>query len=103
MRDDSAEILFESFLQEAIVSSSGTDRDVHSLMLSIQRWNKAIQQLQRQRSKILQFSARRSRTFNVPKQGGDRGREVGGRDERNESPVKLVLKHFGVGLSIFVF
>ena len=27
----------------------------------------------------------------------------GGRDERNESPVKLVLKHFGVGLSIFVF
>ena len=34
MRDDSAEILFQSFLQEALVSSSGTDRDVHSLILS---------------------------------------------------------------------
>ena len=33
-RDDSAEILFQSFLQEALLSSSG--RDVHSLMLSIQ-------------------------------------------------------------------
>ena len=30
MKDDSAEILFQSFLQEAIVSSSGTGRDVHS-------------------------------------------------------------------------
>ena len=34
MRDDSAEILFQSFLQEALVSSSGMGRDVHSLMLS---------------------------------------------------------------------
>ena len=31
MRDDSAEILFQSFLQEAIVGSSGMDRGVHSL------------------------------------------------------------------------
>ena len=30
MRDDSAEILFKSFLQEAHVSSSGMGRDVHS-------------------------------------------------------------------------
>ena len=36
MRDDSAEILFQSFLQEALVSSSGMGRDVHSWMLSIQ-------------------------------------------------------------------
>ena len=35
MRDDSAEILFQPFLQEALVSSSGTGKDVHS-MLSIQ-------------------------------------------------------------------
>ena len=35
MRDDSAEIFFQSFLQEAIVSNSGMGRDVHSLMLSI--------------------------------------------------------------------
>ena len=35
MRDDSAEILFRSFLQEALVGSSGLGRDVHSLMLSI--------------------------------------------------------------------
>ena len=34
--DDSAEILFQRFLQEANVSSSGMGRDVHSLMLSIQ-------------------------------------------------------------------
>ena len=34
MTDDAADILFQSFLQEALVSSSGTDRDVHSLMLS---------------------------------------------------------------------
>ena len=38
MRDDSAEILFQSFLLEALVSSSGTGRDVHSLMLSIQHF-----------------------------------------------------------------
>ena len=31
MMDDSAEILFQSFLQEALVSSSGMGRDVHSL------------------------------------------------------------------------
>ena len=35
MRDNSAEILFQSFLQEALVSSSGMGRDVQSLMLSI--------------------------------------------------------------------
>ena len=34
--DDSAEILFQSFLQEALVSSSGMGRDVHfSFALSI--------------------------------------------------------------------
>ena len=38
MRDNSAEILFQPFLQEAIVNSSGMDRDVHSLMLSIQHF-----------------------------------------------------------------
>ena len=39
MGDDSAEILFKSFLQEAFMSSSGMDRDVHSLMmLSIQHF-----------------------------------------------------------------
>ena len=38
MRDDSAEILFQSFLQEAHVSSSGMGKDVHSLMLSIQHF-----------------------------------------------------------------
>ena len=31
MTDDSGEILFQSFLQEAVVSSSGAGRDVHSL------------------------------------------------------------------------
>ena len=36
MMDDSAEILFQSFLQEARVSSSGIGRDVQSLMLPIQ-------------------------------------------------------------------
>ena len=36
IRDYSAEILFQSFLQEAMVSSSGIGRDVHSLMLTIQ-------------------------------------------------------------------
>ena len=36
MKDDSAEILFQSFLQEALVSSSGMGRDVHSLILSAQ-------------------------------------------------------------------
>ena len=35
MTDDSARILFKSFLQEATVQSSGMGRDVHSLMLSI--------------------------------------------------------------------
>ena len=33
MRDDSAEILFQSFLQKVLVSSSGLGKDVHSLML----------------------------------------------------------------------
>ena len=37
MRDDSVEILFQSFLQKALVSSSGMGRDVHSLMLSVQQ------------------------------------------------------------------
>ena len=36
--DMRAEILFQSFLQEAFVSSSDVDRDVHSLMLSIHRF-----------------------------------------------------------------
>ena len=36
--DDSAEILSQSFLQEAIVSTSGVGRDVYSLMLSTQRF-----------------------------------------------------------------
>ena len=35
MRVNSAEILFQSFLQETLVSSSGVGRDVPSLMLSI--------------------------------------------------------------------
>ena len=30
LRDDKAEILFQSFLQEALVSSSGRGRDVYS-------------------------------------------------------------------------
>ena len=34
MRTDSTEILFQSFLHEALVSSSGKGREVHSLMLS---------------------------------------------------------------------
>ena len=38
MTDDSAEILFLCFLQEALVSSSGIGSDVHSLMLSIQHF-----------------------------------------------------------------
>ena len=38
LRDDSAEILFQSFLQEALVSSSGIGRDVHYSMLSIQHF-----------------------------------------------------------------
>ena len=38
MRDDSAEIFFQSFMQEALVSSSGMGRDVHSLMMSIQHF-----------------------------------------------------------------
>ena len=36
MMNDSVEILFRPFLREAIVTSSGMDRDVHSLTLSIQ-------------------------------------------------------------------
>ena len=36
MSDDSAEILYQSFLREAIVSSSGKGRGVHFLTLSIQ-------------------------------------------------------------------
>ena len=35
MTDDSAEILFQSFLQEAIVSSSDMGRDVHSLTAAL--------------------------------------------------------------------
>ena len=38
MTEISAEILFQSFLQEAIVSSSGMGRNVHSLMMSIQHF-----------------------------------------------------------------
>ena len=34
IKDDSAEVLFQSFLQEALVSSSGMGRDVRSLALS---------------------------------------------------------------------
>ena len=36
MRDDSAEILFQRFLQETLVSSSGMDRDVPSLTFTLQ-------------------------------------------------------------------
>ena len=36
--DDSAEILFQSFLQEALVNSSAMGRDVISLLLSIQHF-----------------------------------------------------------------
>ena len=49
MRDDSAEILFQSFLQEALVSSPGIGRDVHSLKLSIQHF---LSQPHRPRSKV---------------------------------------------------
>ena len=38
MMDDSAEIFLQSFLQEAIVSSSGLGRDVHSETLSVQHF-----------------------------------------------------------------
>ena len=38
MKNDVAKILFQSFLQEAFVSSSGMGRDVHSFMLSTQRF-----------------------------------------------------------------
>ena len=38
MRDDSAGTLFQSFLQEALMSSSGMGRKFHSLMLSIQHF-----------------------------------------------------------------
>ena len=37
--DDSADFLFQSFLQEAIASSSGMDRDAHSFALSIQHFS----------------------------------------------------------------
>ena len=37
MRDGSAEILFQSFLQEALVSSSGMGRDVPSSISSADR------------------------------------------------------------------
>ena len=37
VRDDSADILFQSFLREAVVSGSGMGGDVHSWTLSIQR------------------------------------------------------------------
>ena len=43
MKDDSAEILCQSFQQEALVSSSGTGRYVHSLMLSILHWGVQIE------------------------------------------------------------
>ena len=36
MRDNSAEIIFHSFLQEVLVSSTGKGRAVHSWMLSFQ-------------------------------------------------------------------
>ena len=35
-RNDSTEILFQSFLQKALVSGSAVGKDVHSLMLSVQ-------------------------------------------------------------------
>ena len=38
MRDDSAEIPFQSLLQDDLVSSSGMGRHVHSLILSIQHF-----------------------------------------------------------------
>ena len=38
MKDDSAEILFQSFLQEATVSSSAIGSNVHSVELSIQHF-----------------------------------------------------------------
>ena len=38
VRDDSAEIFFRSFLQEALVSGSGMDRVVHSLLLFTQHF-----------------------------------------------------------------
>ena len=38
MTDYTAEIFFHSFLQKALVSSSGMGRDVHTLMLSIQQF-----------------------------------------------------------------
>ena len=38
IRDDSAEIFFQSFLQEALVGISVMGGDVHNLMLSIQHF-----------------------------------------------------------------
>ena len=45
MRDDPTEILFQSFLQEAIVNISGMGRAVHSLLLSIQHLSLRTQSL----------------------------------------------------------
>ena len=38
IRDDSAEILLQAFLQKALASSPDMNRDVHSLVLSIQHF-----------------------------------------------------------------
>ena len=38
MTDDSADILFQSFLQQAVVSTSGMGRAVHFLTMSIQHF-----------------------------------------------------------------
>ena len=38
MTDESAQIVFPPFLQEALVSSFGVGKDVHSLTLSIQHF-----------------------------------------------------------------
>ena len=54
MRDDSAEILFQSFRQKAVVSSSVMDRDVHFSMLSIQHF------LRRLRRRLLSKVLRRT-------------------------------------------
>ena len=50
MRDDSAEIIFRSFLQEALVSNSGMSRDVHSLVLPTQHF--LCRQRRRSHSKV---------------------------------------------------
>ena len=38
IKDDPAEVFFQSFLLEALVNSSGMSRNVHSLKLSIQHF-----------------------------------------------------------------